>query len=407
MRIHPAAWSLFLLLGAGIVAAGFYAVQPREDRAPDLVVPTLGNETFDLAAERGNVVVLDFFNVYCESCVLVEREIKSVLPEWDPARVRVVSVGSGIPNDAETLRAYALEHDLNWTVAQDTDDAMDRFGIIAFPTVVVVDPEGHVVLHRAGITTAGQLREVVAQALLVEADPVPFARYSLWLLPVAAAVASFFSPCAVGLLPGYVGHAVRFHADAAGARVRRAATLGLIAASGLLLVFLGVGGLAFAFGRSLAPYVPWLGPLVGFVFILVGILLLARPFSLFLQRVFSPLTSMSAEAAGPGSGRLGYFLYGIGYGAGSAGCTAPVLLGLVGLAAQAGPRTGLLMVGAWAATAAVFMAALTVAVAVGRRGFADAIRRHAKKVEVASALLFVGVGVFLLWFAWRAGTLAA
>lgn len=405
MKLHPASWSLFLLLAAGIVAAGFYWSQPRSSGTPDYASPTLEGETFDVKAQEGRVVVLDIFNVLCESCTLLEKELKTLHAQWDPENVVLASIGAGLPNSAEELADYRTEHGLNWTVVRDTDGAVEKFSAIGFPTLVILDPNGEIVFQRSGLATAAEINKTVSQALALETAPVEFARYSVWGLAIVGAVASFFSPCAVGLLPGYVGHTVRFQGAAEGGRLRRAAELGLIAAAGLLIVFLGIGALAYVFEETIAPYVPWMGPLVGILFVGVGFLLLVRPYSAFLQRVFSPLTA-APGAAGASRGRLGYFLYGIGYGAGSAGCTAPVLLGLVGLAYQSGPQAGLGVILLWAVTASLLMAVLTIIVAGGRAGVAVWIRRNAKKVETASALLFIGAGLFLVWFAWRVGTLA-
>jgi cytochrome c-type biogenesis protein len=401
VRLHPAAWSLFFLLAAGIVAAAFVAVQGRETGTPAYSGPTIDGGTFDLSAERGRVVVLDFFNVYCDGCAILEKELQSLVPTWDPERVRVVSIGIAPSNTIDDLTTYARAHNLTWAVVSDPGEAVTRFSVIAMPTLVIVDPEGHIVHHAGGIPPASKIDHVVQTALAGDSGPVGFARYSLWGLAVVAAVASFFSPCAIGLLPGYVAHTVRF--PAGGSSLRRAGAFGALAATGLLLVFLGVGGLAYVFGQAIGRYVGWLAPFMGAVFILVGLLLLLRPYSVALQRVFSPLTQVQPEAHQRG---LGYFLYGVGYGAGAAGCTAPVLISLAALATNVGPVTGLALVGVYATSAALLMAVLTIVVAGGREGVAAWIRRHAAKVEIVSALAFVAGGAFLLWFAWRAGLFA-
>jgi len=402
MRLHPAAWSLFLLLAAGIVTAGFLAFGAEPTRTPAYTTPTIDGGTFDLASERGHVVVLDFFNVYCEGCAILENDLKALVPTWNASQVRVVSVGMPAFNEDEYLRPYAQEHNITWTVARDADHAQEKFSVIAFPTLAVVDPQGEIVFHQTGLPGAARIDHAVQDALSPSSTPVAYARYPLWGIAIVAAVASFFSPCAVGLLPAYVGHTVRF---SPGERrpILRAAKMGMLAAAGLLLVFLGMGGIAYAFGRAVAPYVTWLAPMMGGVFVLVGLLLLLRPYSLWLQRVFAPLSQPQGERA---SNAASYFLYGIGYGAGAAGCTAPVLLSLAALASSAGAAFGIALIGLYAVTAAVLMAVLTIVIAGGRTGAASWIRRHAHQVEVASALLFVAGGVFLLWFAWRAGTLA-
>lgn len=399
MKIHPAAWSLFLLLATGIVAAGFYAVQPRVDRAPDYRVSTIANGTFDLEAERGRVVVLDFFNIHCEGCAIVEKDLAVLAPTWNESQVRLVSVGIAPSNSADELRTYSAQHNLTWTVARDTDEAMEKFSIVGLPTIAIVDADGDIVFHRGGLPGRDAIARAVDAAAVGTAGTDAFARYPIWGLAIVAAVASFFSPCAIGLLPAYVAHTVRFPG---GRGLQRAAAFGTLAALGLLLVFLGIGGLAYAFGRTIAPFVPWLAPVMGVVFVAVGLLLLLRPYSLFLQRVLSPLTQVSTESRGG----LSYFLYGIGYGAGAAGCTAPVLLSLVALAGASGAATGLATLLVYALTAAALMAVLTMVIAGGREGTGRWIVRHAHKVEAASALFFVGAGLFLVWFAWRAGTLA-
>lgn len=407
MKIHPAAWSLFLLLATGIVAAAYVGFQPRASSAPNLRVPTTNNETFALSDQRGQIVVLDFFQIWCESCAIVEKEIHSRIDAWNQSGVRVVSVGVAPANTLDDLRTYQAEHNLTWTVASDTDRAVEKFSVIGLPTVAVVDGAGHLVFHRSGPVTASQLDAVIAQTQAQARAPVAVAKYSLWGLAAVAGIASFFSPCAIGLLPGYVAHAVRFSGPTGQrAPLRRAAAWGALAATGLLLVFLGLGGLAYAFGQAAGPFLRALGPFVGALFILVGVLLLVRPYSLVLQRVFSPLTQLSGSTAPSAQGGgASYFLYGIGYGAGAAGCTAPVLLNLVALAWTAGPTMGLALIVVYGGTAALLMTVLTVVVAGGRTAVAPWIQRHAHHVEVASALFFVGAGAFLLWFAWRAGTL--
>lgn len=402
MKLHPAAWSLFLLLAAGIVTAAFLAVRPDASGTPSYSVPTLDGGTFDLAAERGHVVVLDLFNIYCEGCAILENDLKTLLPTWNASEVRVVSVGLPPRNEEDDLRPYVAEHNITWTVARDTDGGIEKFSAVALPTLVIVDPSGAIVFHQSGLPGTARIDAAVQDALSSRAAPVEYARYPLWGIAIVAAIASFFSPCAIGLLPSYVAHAVRFAPGEGRGSMLRAARLGGLAALGLLLVFLGMGGLAYGFGRLVSPYIQWLAPFMGGVFVLVGLLLLVRPYSLWLQRLFAPLTQTSGATSQRG---ISYFVYGIGYGAGAAGCTAPVLLSLAALASSASALLGVALVGLYALTAAILMAVLTMVVAGGRAGAAAWIRTNAHKVEVASALLFVGAGIFVLWFAWRAGTL--
>lgn len=406
MKLHPATWSLFLLLATGLVAAAFYALQPRAEGTPDLVLPTTDNETFVLSEQQGTVVLLDFFQIACDSCKILERELEKASASWNASQVRIVSIGLEPDNSLEDLAQYKAKHNLTWTVARDADNGMQKFGVFAVPAFFILNARGDVVFSHTGIGSLNQakIEAEVARTLAQDRAPVQLARYSLWGLAVVAAVAAFFAPCAIGLLPAYVAHTVRFPGPGKHRPWRRAASLGLLAALGLLLVFLAIGGLAVALGASVSPYVPWLGPVVGVALALVGLLLLLRPYSLTLQRIFSPLTQITATAPGRAP-HVAYFLYGVGYGAGAAGCTAPVIINLFILAAGVGSRAAITVVFLYAVTAALLMVVLTLVVAGGRQGLARWIQRHARHVEVASALFYILGGLFLWWYAGRAGAL--
>lgn len=406
MKFDAPLASVLLLLALGGLAAAYYARPVPAPETPALVLPTTDNETFDLFAERGHVVVLDFFQVWCESCVILEDELKTVHAASNESEVRIVSVGLPDDNSLEQLRAYQEQHGINWTVARGGSDLVNTFDIIGFPTLVIVDPAGRITHHRGGLADAGAIQRLIGESRTGDSPVAEYPQYSLVGLALAGSLAAFFSPCAVGLLPGYVGHALRAGAAHGRHPVLHGTYMGALAALGLLLVFLGIGGLAFAFGRAIAPWVTFLGPLIGILLILVGALLLVRPYSAFLQRFFSPLTGWAARAGEARPGARSYFVYGMGYGAAAAGCTAPILLNLVALAATSGPSAGLGVVLAYAGGAAALLAAVTIIVAGAQRGAADWIRRNANKIETLSALLFIAAGAYLVWFAWRAGTLS-
>lgn len=407
MKIHPAAWSLFLLLAVGLVGLGTFALRTGTTTAPPFSVPTTEGQTFDLEAHRGRVVVVDFFATYCADCQIIEQRLKAVQARWGADNVTILSLGVAPHETMEELRAYAAEHEIPWTVARDEDHVGDRYGVFELGRVVIVDPTGDVVYAKAGSfqITQASIEEAVDDALAETRAPVRLAEYSVWGLAAVAAVASFFSPCAIGLLPGYVAHTVRSQTAGGKASMTGAARMGLLAALGLLLVFLGIGGLTLLLGRTLTRFVPWFGPLIGLVLLVVGVLLLVRPYSLRLQQVFSPLTQLTTGAGEPARGGLNYFLYGMGYGAGASGCTAPILLSLVATAAAFGPATALGALGLYAVTAAALMVVVTLVLAGTGQGTAHWLQQRSRFVETLSALLFLGGGLFLLWYAWRAGTL--
>lgn len=206
----------------------------------------------------------------------------------------------------------------------------------------------------------------------------------------AAGAATFFSPCAYALLPGYVGYYVAStetdQPPLGGAILR-----GLAAVAGVLAVFLALGVVAAAVGQTLEPVFPALEAAVGLVLIgLGGLLAAGRSFEIPVQ-----LPERSTTLAG-------FAAFGALYALAAAGCVAPLFLAVTFQSLTLPP----------AGTAAVFLTyatvfgglllGVTVATAVGNELAASTVAPYA---AVASRLAGVvvalaGVGQLVLAAGW-------
>jgi len=74
--------------------------------APDFALPLLGGGQFSLLAEKGKVVVLDFWATWCGPCVISMPEQLEAIAAFDPAKVRFIAVNEGEP-DAQVSRFLA------------------------------------------------------------------------------------------------------------------------------------------------------------------------------------------------------------------------------------------------------------------------------------------------------------
>jgi len=406
VKVGPEVVTLLILISVGLLGGGYVAFEAvtTAPRPPDFTVPTTDNGTFTLSNHTGEVVILDLFATWCASCQIVEANLKENMPAWDGQPITILSLGIDPTETMDDLRAYKDAHNLTWIVAQDTDNVRQKYNTYEIARVVVFDVDGNVIFERSGVTSAEEFRDVVDDALAGRRAPLGVVQYSIVGLAMVAGAAAFFSPCAVGMLPAYVMRTVQTGAGSA----TRALKVGSIAALGVLLIFFGVGGLALIVGPSLTRNIPYLQPLVGFLLVAFGVLLLARPFSTTLQRLTSPLQRWAYDVQTErGDHGASFFAYGIGYGAAAAGCTAPVLLSVLVTAAAYGPFVGTLIVSAYAFTGAFFMVTVTVAASAARGHLAGFLGRYSRPIEIVSALVLVGGGLFLIWYAARAGTFAA
>jgi len=130
--------------------------------APNVVLESLTGKPFVLAAHRGRVVFLDFYASWCAPCKLslplVERFARTH-PEVD---VVPVDVGESPVIAGEFARRYGLHR-----VALDRDQlAANWFGVVGFPTMVVVDPRSRVRATWPGLNPAIGLNMASAESQL-------------------------------------------------------------------------------------------------------------------------------------------------------------------------------------------------------------------------------------------------
>jgi cytochrome c-type biogenesis protein len=218
-------------------------------------------------------------------------------------------------------------------------------------------------------------------------------------IPIAfiAGIASFLSPCVLPLVPGYVSlisgvsiDSLKGGDDGSRSIARRAVILNSLAFNvGLSVIFLSLGTLAGLIGASIIsnPWVRIIGGviIIGFGLQLIGILkigLLYKDTRMFSQQ--KP------------RGLLGSLTLGMAFAAGWTPCIGPILGGIIGLAATSGGwRSGLLLSSFYAAGLAVPFLITGMSINFFLN-FYSKFRRHLHKVEVASGIVLILIGMLIM-----------
>jgi len=121
---------------------------------------------------RGKVVLLDFWTFCCINCQHVLPQLRKI-EERFPAEVVVIGVHSAkFPAEAETynVRQAVMRHDVQHPVVNDRDFLIWRaYAARAWPTLVIIDPEGRAVGAHSGEFEGEALGDMV-ERIIAEFD---------------------------------------------------------------------------------------------------------------------------------------------------------------------------------------------------------------------------------------------
>jgi cytochrome c-type biogenesis protein len=231
-----------------------------------------------------------------------------------------------------------------------------------------------------------------------------------WLTELAAVLPFGFAfgvgmvaavnPCGFAMLPAFLSLYLGAHEEDFGkspsmTRLLRALLVGATISSGFVLLFGLAGLLVSAGGTLLLEVMPALGIVIGGVLVLVGLWMLvggtlhAGPFELFAGRVGDP-SNVSVP---------GFVLFGLAYGAASLSCTLPAFLAVIGSSlASSGILAGAGRFFGFGLGMATVLMTLTLALAFFKQGLVKWLRRVVPYVQLASAILLVLAGAYVIFY---------
>lgn len=223
------------------------------------------------------------------------------------------------------------------------------------------------------------------------------------LLAFFAGAASFFSPCAFALLPGYMSYYISIHenkVEKGRNRLFKVIYLGSLSALGILMLYTISGAMVAVFGASVEPYVVLMQPIVGAIIAGLGLVLLTDySFNLsFLNRFIHRIERGAHEESKHAHLSRKLFLYGVGYGAAAAACTAPVFISLMIYSLVYG---GLFMIViaflTYSITMGIMMVITTMLVGLAKEKLLDKMRTSAFLIKRASGFVLIIAGAYLVF----------
>jgi thiol-disulfide isomerase/thioredoxin len=156
--------SLVLLIAAVVGCVEDGASQDGGPRppAPDFSLTRLDGQPVTLAEHRGKTVILDFWATWCAPCEVQMPVLDRLWKTRGGAELMVL--GLSVDTDpADEVTAWVRKRELDYPIAIASQDLALDYGVMGFPTLIVVDPAGGIHTRHTGVLSRPELEEILEQ----------------------------------------------------------------------------------------------------------------------------------------------------------------------------------------------------------------------------------------------------
>jgi thiol-disulfide isomerase/thioredoxin len=148
--------------------------------APELKIARwLDSQPTSLSEQRGRVVLLDFWAMWCSPCLVAFPHLRELQEKYSSRSLTIIGVtrfygrsdkeaGLSLEQEWRSLQDFKRRYELRYPVAVGAQDDLtndDRFGVISLPTIVVLDRRGAVRLVKRGTGDYRQLDRLIAKLI--------------------------------------------------------------------------------------------------------------------------------------------------------------------------------------------------------------------------------------------------
>jgi cytochrome c biogenesis protein CcmG/thiol:disulfide interchange protein DsbE len=155
-----------LVLGLLAYALVFQPTQPPQvgSPVPDFQLTALDGSPMDLSAQRGRVVVINFFASWCAPCRQEAADLEQTWREYQEQDVQFL--GIAYKDASSKAQTFLDEYGVTYPSAVDLSNTAARaYGVTGVPETFIVDQQGQLTHHFLGPISQAQLSQEIDKAL--------------------------------------------------------------------------------------------------------------------------------------------------------------------------------------------------------------------------------------------------
>ena len=118
-------------------------------RAPDFSLSARGGGTVTLSAQKGRVVLVNFWATWCDSCKEELPVLQGLQRTHAADRFQLLAV-SVDDDPAKVVPAFAASHDMSFPILYVDRRTMDAYAVRMLPTSFLIAPDGTIARRYVG-----------------------------------------------------------------------------------------------------------------------------------------------------------------------------------------------------------------------------------------------------------------
>ena len=149
---------------SGPIPGKVQSVEPEP--VPDLTLETMDGESIDLQAQKGRVLLINFWATWCAPCREEIPDLKDLHSDLKPEGLTVIGVALD-RKGLEVVDPFVEKYTINYPIVIDTEGTVEAaFGPIpGLPTTVLVTPEGQITKRVVGIFPTEEMKPTLQDLL--------------------------------------------------------------------------------------------------------------------------------------------------------------------------------------------------------------------------------------------------
>ena len=139
---------LFAILSAALLIGLNAGDKNIGKNAPEIAGKTATGETFQLANQKGKIVLVNFWATWCGPCQMEIPDMIALQNRFGSEKFLVVGVSAD--DHLETAASFAKQAKINYPILLANRDMLMAYNVQAFPTSFILDKQGNVTLVQEG-----------------------------------------------------------------------------------------------------------------------------------------------------------------------------------------------------------------------------------------------------------------